>query len=266
MQYLTPRASIGRNVNTLLPFHYRGMGNLAGPITQQQGSLITSGLSIGTGAAVAASFIPASFVPFIGPALAAAGIIIEAIINSGCGQTCIISTEFANKANAALQQNIEGYFAPRMINGKYDPSITLTTESQQAALMAYQQLVNWLIQQCSNPQLGNAGVRCITDRQAGACTWRQPASSVPPWGTPGAGECWNWDNGYRAPIANDRNVAPAAVLQAAAQQQMQQSAPSGTEQQQSTSGSSGAPPSNSNIILFASAAALALAIFSGGNN
>ena len=47
----------------------------------------------------------------IGAGILAAGLAIDLIMNSGCGQTCIVSTGFANQANAALQQNIEAYFA-----------------------------------------------------------------------------------------------------------------------------------------------------------
>ena len=150
----------------------------------------------------------------IGAGIMAAATAIDAIMNSGCGQTCIVSTQFANQANAALQQNIEAYFAlptPRPLS------------AQRAALSNFDTLWAWLQApgQCGNPNLGSAGQRCITDRQAGACTWKQPASSVPPWGSPPAGACWNWLNGYRDPIAADTNVyddsvqaAPSAAISA----------------------------------------------------
>ena len=133
----------------------------------------------------------------IGAGILAAGLAIDAIMNSGCGQTCIQSTSFANQANAALQKNIEAYFALPAPRPK---------SAQTAALAQFDTFWKWLVQQCSAASLGNAGVRCISDRQAGACTWKQPASSVPPWGVPPAGSCWNWFNGYRDPIANDPNV------------------------------------------------------------
>ena len=146
----------------------------------------------------------------LGAGIMAAGLAIDLIMNSGCGQTCIISTQFANQANAALQQNIEAYFSlptPR------------PRSSQIAAVSNFDVLWNWLgqPQQCGNPQLGTAGQKCITDRQSGACVWTQPAASVPPWGIPAAGQCWNWFNGYRDPIANDTNVYDdSAQVQAAA--------------------------------------------------
>ena len=181
-----------------------------GQVTGQQGVAIGQSVA-GSGVAIASatgSLAPIAAalgvsVPvlgaIVGAAILGAGYAIEAIMNSGCGQTCIVSTQFANEANAALQQNIEAYFAlpiPRPMS------------SQTAALANFDTLWNWLQQpqQCGNPALGDAGKRCITDRQSGACTWTQPASSVPPWGTPAAGACWNWFNGYRYPIANDTNV------------------------------------------------------------
>lgn len=183
-----------------------GMGDVSGPQAVAMGqSVAGAGVSLASatgGLAPIAAALGVS-VPvlgaIVGAGILAAGYAINAIMNSGCGQTCIVSTQFANEANQALQQNIEAYFSlptPR------------PQSSQTAALANFDALWNWLQQpqQCGNPQLGDAGKRCITDRQAGACTWTQPASSVPPWGTPAAGACWNWFNGYRDPIANDPNT------------------------------------------------------------
>lgn len=147
--------------------------------------------------------------PLSGPAapiLAAAGAVSDMLaqfgVGSGCGATCVESTQYANAAESALQENINAYFsipAPR------------STADQQLALSNYEQVWNDLVAQCRNPQLGSAGQRCISDRQAGACTWHQ--TTTPPWGTPVQGACWNWDSGYRAPIANDPDVSdPTAAL------------------------------------------------------
>jgi hypothetical protein len=128
----------------------------------------------------------------------------------GCGATCVQSTNYANAANALLEQNIAAYFArptPRPM-------------SVQAAFLAnFDTIWNHLQQQCATVS-GTAGQKCISDRQAGSCAYTQPASSVPPWGVPPAGACWNWFAGFRDPIANDPNVyddsASAAVSNAAA--------------------------------------------------
>jgi hypothetical protein len=175
-----------------------GVASQTGQLALSAGSTAaSSAVSI----AVATGAIAGPVGAAIGAGIALAALAIEAIMNSGCGQTCIVSTQFANQANAALQQNIEAYFAL---------PVPRSYANQQAALANFDRFWAWLQTQCGNPQLGSAGQRCITDRQAGACTWKQPASEVPAWGVPPAGSCWNWFNGYRDPIANDPNVVPAS--------------------------------------------------------
>lgn len=183
-----------------------GMGATSGQQYVAAGASLASGavtVASATGALAPLAATLGVSVPVLG-AIAGAGIMaaaeaIDLIMNSGCGQTCIVSTQFANQANAALQQNIAAYFAL---------PVPRPRTAQLAALSNFDSFFAWLQapQQCGNPQLGSAGQRCITDRQAGACTWKQQASTVPPWGTPPAGACWNWFNGYRDPIANDPNV------------------------------------------------------------
>jgi hypothetical protein len=130
-------------------------------------------------------------VPFIGPALMGATMLAQYLIaNSGCGQTCIITSQWANQAADALQQNLDAYFAlpaPR-------------TKTQQAlALANFDSLWAQLKQACGQPGTGDAGKRCISDRQRGACTWRNN------------GQCWDWFIGYRDPIANDSVVPDPTV-------------------------------------------------------
>jgi hypothetical protein len=129
---------------------------------------------------------------------------IQALIaNSGCGPTCVITSQWANQAAGQLDQLTQAYFAlpaPR-------------TESQKAvALAAFDSVWQKLRELCAQPGTGDAGVRCITDRQAGACVWRQKYAPVHP-GQPAIGECWNWFNGYRDPIAKDPTVPdPVAAV------------------------------------------------------
>ena len=132
----------------------------------------------------------------VGIGVAAVVIALAIIKNSGCGQTCIIAANDANQVEPMLQANLEGYFSgPR------------TVASQQAALANFDQIWNLLASACSNPALGNAGKRCISDRQAGACVWKQTAAGAKSFpGVPAAGDCWNWFSGYRDPIANDTGV------------------------------------------------------------
>jgi hypothetical protein len=159
----------------------------AGLATAVLGSIASSG---GMVLGIAAS----SLVPIVGPALAAATMLIQSLVaNSGCGQTCIVTSQWANQAAAALQQVMDSYFAlpaPR------------TVAQKAVAVAGFQTIWNTLQQQCGQPGTGDAGVRCISDRQAGACTWRQKYAPTYP-GQPNIGECWNWFNGYLAPIQAD---------------------------------------------------------------
>jgi hypothetical protein len=145
-----------------------------------------------TGAALSAA------VPIVGAALAGVTMIVQQLIaNSGCGQTCIETSSWANQAAAALQKNLDAYFAlpaPR-------------TQSQQALAVAnFNTIWQQLVSACGQPGTGNAGVRCISDRQQGACTWKQTKTPVYP-GEPAIGACWNWWNGYLGPIQQDPVVA-----------------------------------------------------------
>jgi hypothetical protein len=139
-------------------------------------------------------------IPVIGAALAGITIGIEALLNSGCGQTCIETSQWANQAAALLEQNVQAYMAlatPR-------PYL-----AQQAAEANFNNIWNKLVQMCSQPGLGTAGQNCIADRQRGACKWKVTSG-------PDAGQCFDWFMAYYDPIATDTNVAPASVATQAA--------------------------------------------------
>lgn len=141
-------------------------------------------------------------VPFIGPALMGATMLVQHLIaNSGCGITCVQTSEWANQAADALQQVMDSYFAlpaPR-------------TQTQKAlAVGNFQSIWKQLQAACGQPGTGDAGKRCISDRQQGACTWRQAYDPTYP-GQPKKGECWNWFSGYLKPIQDDPTVPDASV-------------------------------------------------------
>ncbi len=179
----------------------RGVGDAytdASQVASLGGSLAAGtvgALAAGSSPVIAASTASIA-IPAIGVGVAAVVIALALIKNSGCGQTCIIAANDANKIEPLLQANLQGYFAgPR------------TPESRATALANFDQIVGWLFDACANPALGNAGKRCISDRQAGACTWKQTAAGAASYpGVPAAGDCWNWFSGYRDPIANDTGV------------------------------------------------------------
>ena len=177
----------------------RGLGSQQSAATAV--SVGSAGASTAAAAATELGLIPAGLVPFIGPALAVATVVISALVkNSGCGQTCIETSQWANQAAAALNQNALAYFAqptPR------------SQSSQTLALANYDNIWNQLVTMCSQPSTGNAGKACISDRQAGACKWKVTTPSPWPGALP-AGACYNWPGDLRDPIANDPDVAPDA--------------------------------------------------------
>ncbi len=191
---------------------YSGLGDaVSASRTVQIGGTVGAGIATGIIGSIAASggsilgIAASSLVPVVGPALAAATMLIQSLVaNSGCGQTCVVTSSWANQAAAALQQVKDAYFAlpaPR-------------TDAQKAVALANgQDIWRALEQQCSQPGTGDAGKRCISDRQAGACTWRQKYAPVHP-GDPEIGECWNWDNGYFAAIRQDPTVPDSVATSA----------------------------------------------------
>jgi hypothetical protein len=164
-------------------------------------SLVAAGGSVAAGTAAAlasAGIIAGAAVPFIGPAIAGVTLAIEAILNSGCGQTCVVTSQWANQAAAQLQANLDAYFAQPAPRAQ---------SLQTLAIQNYQKIWNTLVSQCSQPNLGQAGQNCIGDRQQGACKWHQTGQPQYP-GQPALGDCWNWYDAYYVPLASDPNVVP----------------------------------------------------------
>lgn len=117
----------------------------------------------------------------IGGAVAAvAGLLSAFGVGSGCGQSCIQASNDANQIEAAMKANLAAFQAGQI--------------SQTEALQNFDGLWQQLTQACGQIG-GGAGANCVSDRQEGACKWRDSS-----------GACWNWFIGYRDPIAN----APAS--------------------------------------------------------
>lgn len=203
-----------RGVISTRPRRLSGLGDAATTVQQVSAigtpvvlagvtaSAASSAAAAGTAATIL-GMAPALAIPIIGAAIAGITIGIIALLHSGCGETCVVTSNWANQAEDLLEKNIQAYFsaaAPR-------------TDAQKAVALAnFDSVWNYLVSQCSAPALGTAGHNCIADRQAGACKWKQTADSIllkyP--GEPQPGQCWNWFSGYRDPIANDATV-PAAI-------------------------------------------------------
>ena len=179
------------------------VGGIAAPVISGAAAASASASIAAGGTGFILGVAPALAVTIIGAAIVGITILATYLIkNSGCGQTCIETSQWANQAEALLGQNIATYFAQPAPRSK---------SQQTAALAVFDAIWARLVALCSDPSTGNAGKRCIADRQAGSCAYHQTADKVPPWGTPPAGACWNWFAGYRDPIEQDPNVYDDSV-------------------------------------------------------
>jgi len=183
------------------PLRRRGLGQTAAQVVGQGGGAAGGVVTAAAAPAVATALgISASLaVPIVGAAFAGILLGVEAILNSGCGQTCVVTSQWANQAEPLLKQNIAQYFS----------IANRTAMDKQSALNVFDAVWAGLVQRCSQGGLGSAGQRCISDRQSGACKWHATEDSPYPGG-PKQGECFNWWNAYRDPIAGDTQVGGGA--------------------------------------------------------
>lgn len=142
--------------------------------------------------------------------IVAAGIAIANLF-SGCGQTCVAATHLADQAGAIIDEAYNYYMNSPV---HYE-------SMQRAYLTLFDGTWAALQHACSDPALGAAGQRCISDRQRGSCAyqvapfgWQQGANGWT-WveaGANGSGTvCWNSFVGRRDPVANDPTVVPDPV-------------------------------------------------------
>ncbi len=182
--------------------YYGGMGDAAQSVSTVSsiGTPVLTGALAANAAATAAAtgsaatilgMAPALAIPIIGAAIVGVTIAIVAILRSGCGQTCIITSQWANQAEDLLKKNLQAYLAlptPR------------PRSAQNTAISNFNVIWAKLQELCGQQGTGDAGVRCITDRQRGACKWKDAQ-----------GQCFNWFSGYLDPIANDPHMADDSV-------------------------------------------------------
>lgn len=195
-----------RPAESFPPFAW-GMGDAAKGVQvgASVGTPLITGVLASQAAATAAAtgapalilgMAPALAIPIIGAAIAGITIAAVALIrNSGCGPTCVAASGWANQAEPLLKQNVDAYFS----------NPVRTRSMQNTALSNFEVIWAQLEKLCSQPDVGDAGKACINDRKNGACKWKATADSPWPNG-PKQGECWNWFNAYRDPIARDMGV------------------------------------------------------------
>jgi hypothetical protein len=167
--------------------------------TAAQGAATTGAILTGLAhmGVISAAFGPAAPIAAAVAGLVAVGL---AIANQfqGCGQTCIAATQIANKVAIYWQQNLDTYMnAPVHFKSM-----------QVAALNNFD--FGWaaMVKACSDPALGDAGVRCISERQrGGASAW---CCNSPTAVHVSDGMCTGCDAfaDFRDPIANDPHVVP----------------------------------------------------------
>lgn len=192
-----------------VPLMYTGLGDLS-PQNQTIASVAAAGASSTVSMLVALGTVSGP----IGAAIAgliSVGMLLAKVFG-GCGQTCVQATNIANQVAPILQQNLDHYMSAPIHYASM----------QAAALNNFDTAWNALVQGCGDPRLLDAGKRCVSDRQSGACVWKSSefgwnrsadgSYTYVPSGPNGSGSaCWNWFAGFRDPIANDPTVVPDPV-------------------------------------------------------
>jgi len=139
-----------------------------------------------------------SYAPAAGPAapfVAAAGAIAMlgaqiAKMFGGCGNSCVAATELANQWSDIVEQIKATYWATPTPRYK-----SLQTET----LKQLDGAIEWLRQGCSDPALGSAGQRCISERIV--------RGGTAPW-CPGDHKGCDVYTTVYDPIANDPDIIP----------------------------------------------------------
>ena len=173
-------------------------GAVLGAKTATSTGSIVAG-SVAGGLMMAAAFDPEP----ISKAILAIGAALTGFVTQmfqGCGQTCIIATQTVNQIEPYLQRNLDMYMSAPV----HYRSV------QEKALAVFDTGWDAVLRGCGNPQLGDAGVRCINERKLGG---------EAPWCPTADHKGCDWWTLYRLPIANDPNVVddpvPPSILEGA---------------------------------------------------
>ena len=169
-----------------------GLGLYPSNLGDQQDTAQIATAANATAGGIVVALAPAYAIPIVGVVVAAVAFAIYMFSRrKGPGQR-IKTTEIVNELEPELLKNVQGYLAgPR------------TVSSQTLALQNFDDVWALLEQNCRTEEMGNPGIHCVEDREAGACTWKDN------------GKCWNWFVGYRDPIANDVPKPDSSVLDVA---------------------------------------------------
>ena len=120
----------------------------------------------------AAGLIPVALIPFIGPIVAGVTFGLSKLFNRKAGGQKIAATQIVDEAERAMIENRDGFLAgPR------------TESSKAQALANFDAAWQYIKEGCGNPELADAGRRCISERQRGGvydyfAAYRDPISAV----------------------------------------------------------------------------------------
>jgi len=140
------------------------------------GSLASGAVASGT---VAGASWAAIAIPIVGPVIVGLTMGISAML-ARRGRQKVMATQIVDESEPYMASNRDAYLSgPRNVS------------AQAQALANFDAMWSDVVRACSDPQLGSAGGRCISDRQRGGQ--------------------WDWFSYYRDPIANDVPAADAVI-------------------------------------------------------
>lgn len=159
-------------------------------------TVVAAAPQIASGALTAASSAGVSWaaaaIPFVGVALAGITLWIGAMFKRGAQKEA--ATAIVNQIEPQMQANLAAYMdSPR------------TAEAQAQALANFDAMWSAVLQACSDKSLGDAGKRCISERQQGG---------IAPWCTTPDKRGCDWFVRYRDPIAQDTVQSETASFDA----------------------------------------------------
>lgn len=146
----------------------------------QTTGLITSGVSIAGGLAASTSVFGllaagSAVVPFIGPIVAGATLLIGYLLRDPNGPLKVATTNIVNQIEPYCKQNLAAAQQQAAANGG-----CLTSQEKATLVGNYDQMWQAVVNKCSNPQFKEPGQNCINDRNRGGK--------------------WDWFSYYRDPI------------------------------------------------------------------
>lgn len=158
----------------------RGLGDMAPEqkqVVMSTPALVGGLLTVGGKSSIAALAWGTAAIPIIGAAVVGATIAISLLFSRKGPKQKVATTKIVEDVELPLRELVAGYWAgPR------------TVSSQRQALAAFDAGWQFILQNCGNPEMGDPGRRCISERDRGGI--------------------YDFFKAYRDPIAQDPDVRP----------------------------------------------------------